>query len=86
MVTYMDGVIGDMVGALKAKNMWDNLLWFHQSDNGGPSFSGSSHTANNFPQKGSKMTNCEPRDCCWHLGCILPRVPAMIVRAGRVDL
>ena len=37
----MDGVIGDMVGALKAKNMWDNLLWFHQSDNGGPSFSGS---------------------------------------------
>ena len=47
----MDGVIGDMVGALKAKNMWDNLLWFHQSDNGGPSFSGSSHTANNYPQK-----------------------------------
>ena len=22
----MDGVIGDMVGALKAKNMWDNLV------------------------------------------------------------
>jgi len=22
------------------------------------------------------------RVCCWHLGCILPRVPAMIVRAG----
>jgi len=22
------------------------------------------------------------RDSCWHLGCILPRVPAMIVRTG----
>jgi hypothetical protein len=22
------------------------------------------------------------RDHCWHLGCILPRVPAMIVRTG----
>ena len=25
---------------------------------------------------------CKSRDHCWHLGCILPRVPAMIVRAG----
>ena len=24
----------------------------------------------------------KPRDCCWRLGCILPRVPAMIVRTG----
>ena len=24
----------------------------------------------------------EPHDYCWHLGCILPRVPAMIVRTG----
>ena len=24
----------------------------------------------------------DPHDYCWHLGCILPRVPAMIVRAG----
>ena len=56
MVTYMDGVVGDMVAALKAKNMWDNLLWFHQSDNGGPSFSGSSHTANNYPQKVAHAT------------------------------
>ena len=23
-----------------------------------------------------------PRDSCWDLGCILPRVPAMIVRTG----
>ena len=24
----------------------------------------------------------KPHDYCWHLGCILPRVPAMIVRTG----
>ena len=25
---------------------------------------------------------CKPRGHCWHLGCILPRVPAMVVRTG----
>ena len=25
---------------------------------------------------------CNPRDDCWRLGCILPRVPARIVRTG----
>jgi arylsulfatase A-like enzyme len=34
MVNYMDGVVGDMVDALQAKGMWENTLWFHQSDNG----------------------------------------------------
>ena len=58
MVNYMDGVVGEMVASLKARpGMWENTLWFHQSDNGGPSFSGSSHTANNYPLKGSKMTD-----------------------------
>jgi arylsulfatase B len=57
MVYYMDGVVGEMVAALKTKSMWENTLWVHQSDNGGPSFTGSSHTANNYPQKGSKMSN-----------------------------
>ena len=48
MVFYMDGVIGEMVAAIQAKEgMWDNTIWVHQSDNGGPSFTGSSHTANN---------------------------------------
>jgi arylsulfatase I/J len=57
MVYYMDTVVGSMVAALQAKEMWSDTLWFFQSDNGGPSFTGSSHTANNYPQKGSKMTN-----------------------------
>ena len=26
---------------------------------------------------------CTPHDHCWHLSCILPRVPATIVRTGR---
>jgi hypothetical protein len=59
MVYYMDTVVGEMVQALTAKGMWENTLWVHQSDNGGPSFTGSDHTANNYPQKGSKMANCE---------------------------
>ena len=52
MVYYMDTVVGSMVAALRQKNMWENTLWVHQSDNGGPSFTGSDHTANNFPQRG----------------------------------
>ena len=52
MVYYMDTVVGSMVTALRQKGMWENTLWVHQSDNGGPSFTGSDHTANNFPQRG----------------------------------
>ena len=26
-----------------------------------------------------------PHDYCWHLGCILPRVPAIILRAGGAE-
>ena len=39
----MDGVVGEMVAALKTKEMWADTLWFFQSDNGRsdhcPSFS-----------------------------------------------
>ena len=58
MVYYMDTVVAAMVEALRAKeSMWDNTLWVFQSDNGGPSFTGSDHTANNYPMRGSKMAN-----------------------------
>ena len=59
MVNYMDMVIGELVALLKQKGMWDNTVIFFQSDNGGPSFAGSSHTANNYPLKGTKMANWE---------------------------
>eukprot|EP01046_Picozoa_sp_COSAG06_P084054 COSAG06_NODE_30901_length_530_cov_1.060325_1_plen_31_part_10 len=28
--------------ALESNGLWETTLWFHQSDNGGPSFAGSS--------------------------------------------
>jgi len=59
MVNFLDGVVGNLTSALKAKGMWETTLIAMQSDNGGPSFSGSSHTANNYPLRGSKMSNWE---------------------------
>lgn len=44
---------------LKKRQMWENTLVVFQTDNGGPSFTGSKHTANNYPHKGSKMSNWE---------------------------
>jgi len=31
------------------------------------------------------VSGCETHDHCWHLGCILPRMPAIIVRTGRTS-
>ena len=59
MVNFADGVLGNVTDALKAKGMWGDTLLVLQSDNGGPSFAGSSHTANNYPLKGTKMANWE---------------------------
>ena len=53
MVKYMDDVIGEIVSALKGKNMWDNLLFFVVADNGGPVNDG----ANNYPLKGGKYSD-----------------------------
>ena len=51
--------MGNLTAALKARGMWEHTFIALQSDNGGPSFSGSSHTANNWPLRGSKMSNWE---------------------------
>ena len=59
MVNFMDDVVGNITAILKAKGMWENTFIALQSDNGGPSFDGSSHTANNFPLRGTKMHNFE---------------------------
>ena len=55
MVAYLDGVVGDLVDALKKKGMWDNLLFAASSDNGGPVYPGGG--ANNFPLKGGKVSD-----------------------------
>ena len=55
MVNFLDDVVGDLVGALKDKGLWDNLLFVTSSDNGGPEYPGGG--ANNFPLRGGKMTS-----------------------------
>ena len=59
MVHFADAVIGNLTAALKAKGMYEDTLITLQSDNGGPSWAGSQHTANNYPLKGTKMANWE---------------------------
>ena len=61
MVNFMDGAVGNITDLLKSKGMWDDTIIFFQSDNGGPSYAGSSHTANNWPLMGTKMHNWEGR-------------------------
>ena len=36
MVNHVDTMVGAVSDALKAKGMWDNLLWLGSADNGGP--------------------------------------------------
>ena len=55
MVKYLDDVVGEIVDALKKKNLWDNLLFITSSDNGGPVTSQAA--ANNYPLKGGKHSD-----------------------------
>ena len=55
MVTYLDDVVGDLVAALKKRDMWSNLLFVSSSDNGGPVYPGGG--ANNYPLKGGKVSD-----------------------------
>lgn len=60
MISHLDGLVPAVVNALKAKGMWQNLLWVTTSDNGGPlaktptGLIGTSG-ANNFPLRGGKI-------------------------------
>ena len=57
MVYYVDKLIGRVVAALQAKGMWDDLIWWSASDNGGPVYKGGG--GNNHPLRGAKMSNWE---------------------------
>ena len=57
MVHFMDCAVGNITSLLKEKDMYKDTIIFFQSDNGGPSFSGSTHTANNWPLRGTKGRN-----------------------------
>ena len=53
MLNYLDDVIGDLIDALKGKEVWDNTLFIVVGDNGGAVYSGGG--ANNCPLKGGKL-------------------------------
>ena len=57
MVYYVDKLIGRVVAALQAKGMWDDLIWWSASDNGGPVYKGGG--GNNHPLRGGKHSNWE---------------------------
>ena len=50
MVKCLDDVLKEIVYALQANQLWEDLLMVMSTDNGGPIFAG----ANNFPLRGSK--------------------------------
>lgn len=51
MVGLLDGVLGDVTAAIRAKGAWDDTLMVFTSDNGGPSDI-QENAANNFPELG----------------------------------
>ena len=55
MLNYLDDVIGDLIDALKDKEMWDNTLFIVVGDNGGAVYSGGG--ANNYPLKGGNLSD-----------------------------
>ena len=57
MVYYVDTLIGRVVAALHAKDMWNDLIWMSASDNGGPVYPGAG--GNNHPLRGGKHSNWE---------------------------
>ena len=57
MVAHLDDMVANVTAALRAKGMWDDLLWITVSDNGGPVTNATG--ANNWPLRGGKLTNFE---------------------------
>ncbi|CAJ1355173.1 unnamed protein product [Effrenium voratum] len=53
MIMIMDEVVGNITGALKSKNMWENTLMILSSDNGGPVHL-PENAASNWPLRGGK--------------------------------
>ena len=74
MVNHVDAMVGAITDALKAKGMWDNLLWLGSADNGGPIYNNGSAGANNFPLRGGKGSNFEGgvRVSAWAGGGLIP--------------
>lgn len=56
MVHCLDDVVGNVTAALRQAQLWENTFFLLFSDNGGPSYN-AAHTANNFPLRGSKLSD-----------------------------
>lgn len=57
MANYMDQIVGKIVDALKAKDLYDNTLLVFSADNGGAIYWPAG--GNNYPLKGGKMADWE---------------------------
>mmetsp|Transcript_61810 Transcript_61810/g.171314 ORF Transcript_61810/g.171314 Transcript_61810/m.171314 type:complete len:688 (-) Transcript_61810:103-2166(-) len=57
MTHYMDTAVGELVAALKEKDMWKDTLLLFSADNGGPIYQPGA--ANNYPLKGGKYNDFE---------------------------
>lgn len=88
MVNYQDEIVGNITSLLKAKGMWDDLLWLGSSDNGGPIYDSimgdlphnfpdgtvAYAGASNYPLRGGKVSNFEGgiRVNSWAAGGLVP--------------
>eukprot|EP00927_Polykrikos_kofoidii_P044750 TRINITY_DN38633_c0_g1_i1.p1 TRINITY_DN38633_c0_g1~~TRINITY_DN38633_c0_g1_i1.p1 ORF type:complete len:617 (-),score=75.20 TRINITY_DN38633_c0_g1_i1:393-2033(-) len=74
MVNLLDGVLGRLVGKLKARGLWEDLLIVLTSDNGGPVNLAES-AATNHPLRGGKYSNFEGgvRSTAFVSGGFIPR-------------
>ena len=63
-------------GVIESQLVWshDGETWHHFDEERTPAIGRSK----------DGFDSGKTHDDCWHLGCILPRVPAMIVRTGMV--
>ena len=58
MVACLDDVVGNVTYSLRQAELWEDTFFLLSSDNGGPSYN-SAHTANNYPLRGSKLSDWE---------------------------
>jgi len=76
---YLDEATGESMpsdGVIESQLVWshDGETWHHFDEERTPAIGRSK----------DGFDSGKTHDYCWHLGCILPRVPAMIVRTGMV--
>jgi len=87
MVAAQNDVIGNVTAALKASGIWENAIALFTSDNGEPSYN-AAHTANNYPLRGSKLSDWEGgvRVSAFVAGGWVPQAQAGTKRHGLIGI